>query len=249
MRCCELRVDIQRHLQSAWPTWLPPRGPPRSVTRVTSRAANRRRRRMPADPQAARGTPRSPRSCGRRRRAARPDGPRPASQAAPPRPQTSGGCRTTGPPSPWRRSAPLHAQQPCHPRLGLNDHARLNGLLDAPAYPPGVDFRPTEGGQCSSAAGARPRLPASASSAAQAGKPAGLFVDALTAALKFRQGPADSGRAEFPSRSRPAHWEAFRASCRRLAFGRIGRCSPAPSPRLSGLPERHGSCPPRPRGA
>jgi hypothetical protein len=58
-------------------------------------------------------------------------------------------------------------------------------------------------------------LPASASSAAQAGKPAGLFVDALTAALKFGQGPADSGRAEFPSRSRPAHWEAFRASCRR----------------------------------
>jgi hypothetical protein len=58
-------------------------------------------------------------------------------------------------------------------------------------------------------------LPASASSAAQAGKPAGRFVDALTAALKFGQGPADSGRAEFPSRSRPAHWEAFRASCRR----------------------------------
>jgi hypothetical protein len=37
-------------------------------------------------------------------------------------------------------------------------------------------------------------------------------------------------------------WEAFRAFAA-ARFGRIGRCSPAPSPRLSGPPDAHGLCP------
>ena len=65
-----------------------------------------------------------------------------------------------------------------------------------------------------------PRAPRSARagdlrvSAAQAGEPAGLLVDALAAALGFVQRSADSERAKFPP-GRGQRLGAFRAFCRR----------------------------------